>query len=107
MTSTRITWQERERSLMVAAPLVLLPAFAVLPTLAVLIYVPAFPYARLLGLALLAIYGAAEVVGIRKLADCVQLDFDVITFFAWGTIFILMVVIACVGVLMVGLVFRG
>ena len=92
---------------MLAAPLVLLPAFAVLPTVAALIYVPAFPYARLLGLALLAIYGAAEVVGIRKLADCVQLDFDVITFFAWGTVFILMVVIACVGVLMVGLVFRG
>jgi hypothetical protein len=107
MTSTRITWQERERSLMIGAPLVLLPAFAVLPTLAVLIYVPAFSYARLLGLALLAIYGAAEAAGIRKLADCVQLDFDVITFFAWGTIFILMVVIACVGVLMVGLVFRG
>ena len=107
MTPTRITWQERERSLMIGAPLVLLPAFAVLPTLAVLIYVPAFSYARLLGFALLALYGAAEVTGIRKLADCVQLDFDVITFFAWGTIFILMVVIACVGVLMVGLVFRG
>jgi hypothetical protein len=107
MTPTRITWQERERSLIVAAPLVLLPAFAVLPTLAVLIYVPAFSYSRLLGFLLLLIYGSAEVVGIRKLADCVQLDFDVITFFAWGTIFILMVVIACVGVLMVGLVFRG
>ncbi len=107
MTPTRITWQERERSLMVGAPLVLLPAFAVLPTVAVLIYVPAFRYARVLGFVLLAIYGAAEVVGIRKLADCVQLDFDVITFFAWGTVFILMVVIACVGVLLVGLVFRG
>ncbi len=107
MTPTRITWQEREHSLMVGAPLVLLPAFAVLPTLAVLIYVPAFSYARVLGFALLVVYGAAEVVGIRKLADCVQLDFDVITFFAWGTVFILMVVIACVGVLLVGLVFRG
>ena len=92
---------------MMGAPLVLLPAFAVLPTIAVLIYMPAFAYARLLGFALLALYGAAEVAGIRKLADCVQVDFDVITFFAWGTIFILMVVIACVGVLMVGLVFRG
>jgi len=107
MTPTRITWQERERSLMVGAPLVLLPAFAVLPTLAALIYFPAFSYARVLGFVLLAVYGMAEVVGVRKLADCVQLDFDVITFFAWGTVFILMVVIACVGVLLVGLVFRG
>ena len=107
MTPTRITWQERERSLMLAAPLVLLPAFALLPTLALLIYVPSFAYARLLGFVLLVVYGAAEVVGIRKIADSVQLDFDVITFFAWGTVFILMVVIVCVGVLMVGLVFRG
>jgi len=92
---------------MVAAPLVLLPAFAVLPTLAFLIYVPAFAHATVLAVVLLGIYGCAEAFGIRKLADCIEPDFDVITFFAWGTIFILMVVIVCVGVLMVGLVFRG
>ena len=107
MSPTRITWQEREHSLIIAAPLVLFPAFAVLPTVAFLIYFPAFDYARVLGLILLAVYGAAEVAGIRKLAKCVALDFDVISLFAWGTVFVLLVVAACVGVLMVGLVFRG
>src|ERR1700750_656677 len=107
MSSTRITWQERELSLILAAPLVLVPAFAVLPTVAFLIYFPGFEHARVVGFVLLAAYGTAEVAGIRKLAKCVSLDFDVISLFAWGTVFVLLVVVACVGVLMVGLVFRG
>jgi len=105
--STQTSWRERENSLMLAAPLVLLPAISVLPTVAFLIYEPAFPYAPVLGTLLLVGYGIAEVAGIRKLADCVKLEFDVISFLAWGTVVILIVIVICVGVLLVGLVFRG
>jgi len=107
MAQTKATWQERESSLLVGAPLVLLPAIAILPTLAFLIVSPRFAHARLLGCVLIPLYGAAEVYGLGRIAFCMRKQFDVISFFAAGVLFVLVVVMTFTGVMMVGLVFRG
>lgn len=107
MSSIHIPWKQRENALLLATPLVLIPGFAFLPTVAFLIVMPVSEHSPALGYLLLFVYALCEYVGVRKLASCIELEMDVISFFAWGIIMVLLVITACVGVLMVGLVFRG
>ncbi len=100
-------WRKREDALLWGAPLVLVPALALVPTVLFLILEPVFPHARWLGVPLLAVFGFVMVLGIGKLAYCLRHPFDVISFLAAGTLMILVVVSMVCGVMLAALVFRG
>jgi len=105
MSQTRALWRERENSLLIGSPLVLLGAIAILPTLAYLIVTPSFAHARAIGCTLIPVYAIAEIVGLGKLAFCLRRQFDVISFFAVGTIIVFLVIALFTGVFMVGFIF--
>jgi hypothetical protein len=83
-------WRKREDALVVGAPLVVIPALVLVPVIR-----PAFSHARAIGIALLPVLAASEVVGLNRLALTLRRNFDVLTFFAAGTIFVFWVVMAC------------
>lgn len=100
-------WRKREDALLWGAPLVLLPALALVPTVLFFIVEPVFSHARWLGIPLLAAFGLAMAVGIGKLAYCLRHPFDVISFLAAGTLMILIVVSMVCGVMLAAIAFRG
>ncbi len=93
-------WRKREDALVVGAPLVVIPALVLVPVAISLLIRPAFSHARAIGIALLPVLAASEVVGLNRLALTLRRNFDVLTFFAAGTIFVFWVVMACAGTLL-------
>ena len=93
-------WKRREAALVWGAPLVLFPALAFIPVTVSLILQPGFPHARLLGGLLLPLLVTAMACGISRLAFCLHHEFDVLSFFAGGTVVVLIVVSMCAGVVL-------
>ena len=102
----RRRWRERERWLYWGAPLALIPAFALLPVLALMVLRPLTSYARPLGFVLLPLMGLSAALGTARLGWCLRGKLDVISAFAWGTIMVLMVVMIYTGVIAAALLFR-
>ena len=98
------TDRQRETALIWGAPMVLFSALAFVPVVVSLILEPAFSYARLLGGVLVPVIGASMAFGLGRLACCFRRDFDVITFFAGGTMIALVVIAMCAGVILASVV---
>ncbi len=93
-------WRRREDALVFGAPLVVVPALAIVPIAVSLLVDPAFRHARILGLVLLPVFFVAELAGLSLLSTTMRRDFDVLTFFAAGTVVIFWVIAVCSGVLL-------
>lgn len=99
-------WRLREDALVVGAPLLIIPALAIVPITISLLIDPAFPHARLLGILLVPIFYLCEFAGLSRLAHCLRRDFDVLTLFAAGIVIVFWVIAACSGVLLAIVVSR-
>ena len=98
------TSRERESALIWGAPMVLFSALAFVPVVVSLVLEPVFPHARVLGAMLVPVLGGAMAFGLARLARCFRRDFDVITFFAGGTMIALVVIAMCAGVILASVV---
>ena len=96
----RLYWMERERALCVGAPLAVFPALAILPVIAFCILEPGFPHARTAGLVVLPLLAAAIAYGIGRLSLCLRHPFDIISFFAAGSLVVLLFLMICTGVML-------
>ncbi len=99
-------WRLREDALVVGAPLLIIPALAIVPITISLLIDPAFPHARLLGILLVPIFYLCEFAGLTRLAHCFRRDFDVLTLFAAGIVIVFWVIAVCSGVLLAIVVSR-
>ncbi len=99
-------WRSRESALLWGVPMVLFSALAFVPVAVSLIIEPAFPYARMLGLALLPVLGYCFASGSSRLASCFRSDFDVLSLLAGGTVVVLVVISMCAGVVLASVVGR-
>ena len=104
MVKAEPTWREREAALIWGVPMVLFSALAFVPVVVSLILVPCFSHARVLGVVLVPIIGSTMAFGLARLALCFRRDFDVITFFAGGTMVVLVVICMCAGVILASVV---
>jgi hypothetical protein len=98
--SHRPAWHQRESDLLWGAPLTLFPALAVVPVTVSLFLDPFFPHARVAGLIAVLLMAISAVAGLSRLASCFRRDFDVITFFAAGTVIVLIVVCMSSGIVL-------
>lgn len=102
--TTESGWRERETALLWGAPMVLLPALALVPVTVSLVIDPAFAHARMAACVLTPLLGACAVSGLSRLALCFRREFDVITLFAGGTVVILLVICMSAGVVLASVV---
>jgi hypothetical protein len=100
----KAAWQQREANLVWGAPLVLFPALALVPVIVSLILEPMFGYARVLGFLMVPVLAFSAIAGLGRLAACFRRDFDVITFFAGGTVVVLVVICMSAGVVLASVI---
>lgn len=93
VTTAILTWEQRLRILEFAAPLALLPALALLPTVIYLIFLPVTAYGGPLALAATLLLGLLSAKGVTLLIR-VMLDasFDLITGIAGAVLMVLVFV---------------
>lgn len=101
----RLFWMERERALCIGAPLAVFPALAMLPVAAFGVLSPQFPHARSFGTIALVLLAAAVACGVSRLAQCFRAGFDIISFFAGGSLAVLLFIMTYTGVMLAGLLF--
>ena len=85
--------------------MVLLPALALLPAVALLIVRPQFHHAALAGYVLLPVFAAIELKGLARLARCLDHPFDIISFVAASAVVVLLVTAIVTGVALVEMLF--
>jgi hypothetical protein len=100
LVQSKPVWRLREDALIIVAPLVVVPALAVVPIIVSLLVDPGFRHARLVGLLLLPVFFLSELTGLTRLALVVRREFDVLTFFAAGIVVVFWVVAVCSGILL-------
>jgi hypothetical protein len=98
--SYKAAWRQREDALVVGAPLVVLPALAIVPVTVSLVVYPAFAHARIVGAVLVPLVFLAEMAGLERLSRTMRREFDVLTLFAGGSVLLFWVVCVCSGVLL-------
>jgi hypothetical protein len=97
---TEPKWRDRELALILGAPMVLFPALSIAPVTVSFMLEPFIAHGRLLGLAIIPLLGASLTYGLSQLASCFRSDMDVITFFAGGTVVVLVVICMCSGIIL-------
>ena len=91
-------WRERQKLVLIGAPLAIVPALAFLPMLAYLVITPMLQHSTLFAGLGFAILGICEVTGlIRLVRCCVARPFDVITMFAFGALLVILVIATYTG----------
>jgi len=93
-----MTWKERERAFLVGAPLAIVPALAVLPTIMLLIVRPIVAHGVALAIVLLPLCAIAGSFGLWKLAaGAVQRPFSILSALSFGALLVLLVIAAYTG----------
>ena len=98
--ATKPLWRRREDALVFGAPLVVLPALAIVPIIVSFLIDPAFPHARLVGVMLVPLSFLAESLGLSRLGLTLESEFDVLTLFGAATALLFWVIAVCSGILL-------
>ena len=89
------------------APLAVVPALAFLPLLAYLVLEPRVAHGPKLALAMLPFFMTAEALGVKWLVQCcLERPFNLLSLLAAGTLLILVVIAACIGLFLGAFAFR-
>jgi hypothetical protein len=98
--ATKPLWRQREDALVVGAPLVVMPALAIVPIVISFLIDPVFPHARLAGVVVVPLTFLAESFGLSRLGLTLQSEFDVLTLFGAATALLFWVIAGCSGILL-------
>jgi hypothetical protein len=91
-------WTDRQRLVILGAPLAIIPALAFLPAFAYLIITPSTRHPRLLASIVFPAFALCEVVGIVRLARCcVARPFDLLTAFSFAALLVILVIATYTG----------
>lgn len=101
----RLTWAERERALYTGAPMVVFPSLAFLPIVAFFVVSPRFAHARPLGFALLPLIVVSVALGLVRLARCLRHEFDIISFLAFVSLMLFLVIVTYTGIFLSAFLF--
>ena len=102
-----MTWRERERLLYWGSAFSLVPALAIVPAFASLVFHPTVPHATVLALLLFSVLVVAEFFGVYKLVQsCMARPFSLLTMLSFGAFFVLLVIAVYTGVFLAALAER-
>lgn len=91
-------WKQRERLLLLGAPLAIIPALAFLPAFAYLVLTPSLRHATLMAAIVFPFSAVSETAGLYRLVRCCVLrPFDLVTAFAFSAVMVLLVIAAYTG----------
>jgi hypothetical protein len=93
-----MTLKEREHEFMVGAPLAILPALALLPSVTFLIVFPQLAHGRAIGFVLVPVCALASCSGLWKLAmGAVEKPWGIFNVLSFGALFVLLVIAGYTG----------